>query len=627
MASSLRRLWPRTFFAQLVLATILVQTMMLGTFITWVVISQRNQAEQRTNSRIAGQLHRLAEASAKQLEHGDNSGLQDVLELAEIAPTIQATRLTDLQGKTLAVSDTGRDRGLDAEELKVLPGATRQQIFKIRNGQPEAVTPVLQHGRPIALLWLEPNPSISFSTANTVARIALSYGAFALLANLLPLFLITRSMTRPLVKLSDATQSVVDNVRAEALFPLPVTTANEAGVLTVNFNTMVRELGAQRSGLMDTLALLDSMLGNAPIGFAFFNRDFQFVRLNGFFAEMSGHSPEAHVGLPVTEIHAGGFGERMQACLFEVFQTGRAIRDVEISTEPAAIGSPQRTWLMNFYPVRTQGDSVRWVGVIVSEITGRLAAEETLRKTEKLAAAGRLAASVAHEINNPLEAVTNLLFILYHYEPMEEQARSYISTAQAELSRVAEITQQTLRFYRQSVSRSNTDLAEVMSSIVTLYHPRFTSARIEVVKRFRPGTELFCFGGEMRQLLANLIVNAVDAMSSGGTLFLRARAGSGPRSDGSRGDGVHVLVADTGTGMSPETLAKIFEAFFTTKQATGTGLGLWVSEEIVRKHGGTLRVRSRQGDRSGTCFWMFFPHAGQGEIQSTEDGSASPLLS
>ena len=597
---------------QLVLGTVLVQTLTLGIFITYIVISQRNQAQGRTNARIAGQLHRLSVASARQLAHGDNSGLQDVLELAEIAPTIQATRLTDLEGKTLAVSDAGRNRGLDADELKVLPTATMQQIFKIRNGQPEAVTPVLRDGKPIALVWLEPNPSISFSTANTVARIALSYGAFALLANLLPIFLLTQAMTRPLRRLSDATQSIVHKVGTDEVFPLPVTTANEAGVLTVNFNTMVRELEEQRSGLLETLALLDSMLGNAPIGFAFFDGDSRFVRLNGFFAEMSGHPPSAHIGVPVTNIHVGGFGERLQACVAEVFQTGKAIRDVEIAAEPTEDGMPRRTWLMSFYPVRTQADAVRWVGVIVSEITDRLAAEETLRKTEKLAAAGRLAASVAHEINNPLEAVTNLLYILHHHEPMDAHALGYIQTAQAELARVAEITQQTLRFYRQSVSRSRTDLAEVLSSIVALYQPRITAAHIAVVKDFRDGTELFCFGGEIRQLLANLIVNAVDAMPAGGTLSLRARHGCGRLQDGTWGNGVHVSVSDTGTGMSPQTMAKIFEAFFTTKQATGTGLGLWVSDEIIRKHGGSIRVRSRQGQKSGTCFWMFFPYATSG---------------
>jgi PAS domain S-box-containing protein len=627
MATSLRRLWPRTFFAQLVLGTILVQTLLLGAFITWVVISQRNSAQERTNARIAGQLHRISMASAAQLARGDHAGLQNVLELAEIAPTIQATRLTDLQGKTLAVSEGGRDRGLDAEELKVLPTATRQQIFKIRNGQPEAVTPVIQNGKPIALVWLEPNPSVSFSTANTVARIALSYGAFALLANLLPIFLITRSMTRPLTRLSAATQSVVHEVGSAEVFPLPVTTANEAGLLTVNFNTMVRELEEQRRGLLETLALLDSMLGNAPIGFAFFDRDSRFVRLNGFFAAMSGQVPSAHIGWPVTEIHVGEFGQRLQGCIEQVFSNGRAMRDVEIGAESTGDGMPRRTWLMNFYPVRTQLDAVRWVGVIVSEITDRLAAEEALRKTEKLAAAGRLAASVAHEINNPLEAVTNLLFILHHHQPMDEQALVYIETAQAELARVAEITQQTLRFYRQSVSRSRTDVAEVMTSIVTLYQPRITAARISVVKDFGEGTHLLCFAGEIRQVLANLIVNAVDAMPAAGILTLRARAGRGRLQDGGWGDGVHVSVADTGTGMSPQTKAKIFEAFFTTKQATGTGLGLWVSEEIIRKHRGIIRVRSRQGERSGTCFWIFLPNPSPDVARTAAVASQASLSS
>jgi signal transduction histidine kinase len=599
----MRRFLPRTFFAQLVLGTIVVQTLLLGVFLAWVVISQRNLARGRTRVRMEQQMSRLSAACSKAYNLGDIDRVRDVLELAEIAPTIEATRLTDLAGKTLVASKKARSTGLDPQEVAVLPTATTPHIFSIGNGQPEAVTPVFRDGKPVALLWLEPNSSVTFNTASTISGIALTYGAFALLANLLPIFLIVQTMTRPLRTLSEATQNVLRPGTDGGAFPLPVTSSNEAGLLTVNFNTMVSELEQQRGGLLETLALLDSMLGNAPIGFAFFDHEFCYVRLNGFFAEVSGLPLDAHLGLRPTDVYPGALGNSMETSLDEVFSSGEAIRNVEL----AGNNTPMRTWLMSFYPVRTKIEAVRWVGVIVTEITERLQAEETLRKTEKLAAAGRLAASVAHEINNPLESVTNLLYILQHHEPMDAQAIEFINTAQAELARVAEITQQTLRFYRQSVSRSNTNIAEIMNSIVTLYQPRMTAAHVDVVKQFDVDAMLFCFGGEMRQLLANLIVNAVDAMPVGGTLTLRVRHGRGKPAGAPWSDGIHIVVADTGMGMSEATRAKIFEAFFTTKAATGTGLGLWVSEEIIRKHGGTVRVRSRQGERSGTCFWMFFP--------------------
>ena len=598
----MQRFLPRTFFAQLVLGTIVAQTLLLGVFITYIVISQRGLARERTRARMESQLSRLSAAAGKAYTSGDLDRMSDVLELAEIAPTIEATRITDRAGNTLVASKKARPSGLDRQELAVLPSATDPHIFSIGNGQLEAVTPVFGDGKPTALLWLEPNASVTFNTAWTISRIAFTYGAFALLANLMPIFLIVQTMTRPLRTLSEATQSVLRDTIGIPAFPLPVTSTNEAGLLTINFNTMVQELEEQRSGLLETLALLDSMLGNAPIGFAFFDREFRYVRLNGFLADVSGMSIAQHIGLRASQVYTGRMGLRMEERLAEVFSNGVAARNVELTSD---VGN--RTWLMSFYPVRPQAETVRWVGVIVTEITERLQAEETLRKTEKLAAAGRLAASVAHEINNPLESVTNLLYILRHHEPMDAQAIEYISMAQAELARVAEITQQTLRFYRQSVSRAQTNLAEIMDSIVTLYQPRMTAAKVQVVKQFDREAVLFCFGGEIRQLFANLIVNAVDAMTHGGILTLRIRRGRGKPQGQDWSDGIHVIVADNGTGMSAATRAKIFEAFFTTKAATGTGLGLWVSEEIIRKHGGSIRVRSRQGNCSGTCFWMFFP--------------------
>ncbi len=604
----MNRLFPKTFFAQLVLSTVVVQTLFLGLFITYIVVSQRTLAAQRTRVRMLQQLEKLSKAIEKPMDRGDTASVHDVLDISEIAPTIQGARLTDLAGHTLAMSQNGRSGGLDPFEQAVLASAARQrQIVPIKNGQLEGVAAVLRDGKPVGLLWLEPNPAVTLNTANTIVRIALTYGGFALLANLLPIFLITQTMTRPLRRLTEATQRVIRRPGPGLDFPLPITSSNEAGTLTKRFNTMVGELEEQRSGLLETLALLDSMLGNAPIGLGFFDRDLRHVRLNGTLAEMYGLPAGGPLGLRATELYPGSLADELEAHVAAVFETGRPARDVELSGPMPKEHGAKRTWSMQFYPVQPKNDAIRWVGVIVVDITDRLRAEETLRKTEKLAAAGRLAASVAHEINNPLESVTNLLYLLQIHQPMEKTALEYVSIAQAELARVAHITQQTLRFYRQTASRSDTNIPEVLLSILQLYGMRISAARIRVEQKFRGVPHLLCYSGELRQLFANLIVNAVDAMPGGGCLSLRVRRGSGVAVGAVWCDGVHVTVADNGTGMSPETQAKIWEAFFTTKQATGTGLGLWVSEEIVRKHGGTVRVRSRQGERSGTCFRIFLP--------------------
>jgi signal transduction histidine kinase len=216
-------------------------------------------------------------------------------------------------------------------------------------------------------------------------------------------------------------------------------------------------------------------------------------------------------------------------------------------------------------------------------------------------------AGIAHEINNPLEAVTNLLYLLRTHDGLDRTATHLVSTAEAELARVSEITQQTLRFYRQSTYPSRVSLPDILTSIATLYQSRITAAAVTLSTRFRGETEIFGFGGELRQLFANLIGNALDAMPSGGQLRLSVRRGHGRGAGGQWCPGVRVSVIDTGMGMSEETRRRIFEAFFTTKESTGTGLGLWVSEEIVRKHAGTMQVKSRQHAPSGTAFSIFLP--------------------
>ena len=286
----------------------------------------------------------------------------------------------------------------------------------------------------------------------------------------------------------------------------------------------------------------------------------------------------------------------------------------ELNTPLLGDAGPLRSWLINVYPVKATSEAVRWVGAIVVETTERKRAEDALRKTEKLAAAGRLAASIAHEINNPLEAVINLLYLLRHHPSLDQEALAYADLAQHEISRVAEMTQQTLRFYRQTTLPAVANIAELLDSVLTLFTGRLVALQIEVSLDTGPDVDLFCFSGELRQLFANLIGNAIDAMGQGGHLRLSARR-SRSWVDGS--PGIRVFVADNGCGMTEATRARIFEPFFTTKETTGTGLGLWVSSEIIAKHNATVRLASRPAEaanrrQSGTVFMLFFPQDGIG---------------
>ena len=232
-------------------------------------------------------------------------------------------------------------------------------------------------------------------------------------------------------------------------------------------------------------------------------------------------------------------------------------------------------------------------------------AEEALRRSEKLAVTGRMAASIAHEINNPLESVTNLLFLMRTTNNLDEM-REYQRLAEQELARVSEITTQTLKFYREPMEHGSTDIPEVIDSVMALYHPKMMSRNVRVEKELEGITTMAAGAGELRQVFANLIGNALDAMHAGGRLRIRARRarefGSGERS------GIRISIADTGTGIPVEIREKVFEPFVSTKGDTGTGLGLWVTSEIVRKHEGTIRLRSSvEPGHRGTVFTIFMP--------------------
>jgi PAS domain S-box-containing protein len=262
----------------------------------------------------------------------------------------------------------------------------------------------------------------------------------------------------------------------------------------------------------------------------------------------------------------------------------------------------------------------RQLAAFVADLTLQKKSEELLRRTEKLAVAGRLAASIAHEINNPLEAITNLLYLVGK-TPLNEDARSYLELASHELDRVAQITVQTLRFHRRSSRPVETDFADLVESVLPLFESRTRLLHASIEPRFRSSPKVLVHDGEIRQVVANLISNAADAMGESGRLLLRIAAASHPRTGV---PGVALTVADTGHGMSPETVARIYEPFFSTKGATGTGLGLWVSLEIVEKHEGALRVRSRVAgpNRSGgTVFRLFLPLTHMFSAPDSEAGS------
>jgi PAS domain S-box-containing protein len=247
-------------------------------------------------------------------------------------------------------------------------------------------------------------------------------------------------------------------------------------------------------------------------------------------------------------------------------------------------------------PVRdAEGKIKRWFGT-GTDIEDFKRAQEALVRSEKLASTGRMAATIAHEINNPLAAAMNAVYLVRMEENLAPHLGELLTTVDEELRRAAQITRQTLGFYRENGKAEAVMVQDVVESVLQLYGKRISNKGVTVSREYRPTPLVLTSTGELRQVIANLVANAVDASSPGSKLRVRTGLVSGF---------VTITVADTGCGISRESRARLFEPFFTTKNALGTGLGLWVSQELVKKHGGSIRVHSQAG--RGTVFTVYLP--------------------
>jgi signal transduction histidine kinase len=258
-----------------------------------------------------------------------------------------------------------------------------------------------------------------------------------------------------------------------------------------------------------------------------------------------------------------------------------------------------------YQPLREANGNVSGIIVLGVDVTDRKMAQDALLRSEKLAAAGLLASSIAHEINNPLEAVTNLLFLARN-AAVSPIAKEFLESADTELRRVAAVVTKSLQFHRQYSKPLPVHIDFLIDSTLSLYQSRITQAEIAIERRSRTSPSITCLDGEIRQVLNNVVGNAIDAITTqGGSLLIRSRSATHWTTGRC---GVLVTVADNGPGISRHNLSKIFEPFFSTKGEQGTGLGLWISKEIIERHQGVLRVKSREGEtRSGTVFTLFLP--------------------
>lgn len=604
------RWWPRSIRWQMLLGLVLLEAISIALFALLLFRLQEQDLRHRVLHRVAHQTTALALEAEEALQGNHPEWVALAVRLAGQAPSVYVTRITDASGSVLSSSRGGSPeqpvKAVERAELQQINGRA-PRVFSLGHDRWEGVQAIYAGQTLRGYAWVESDPAWDRQPMADIFHGIILFGVIWVIASIVVVTLVGRTISRPLATLYRGTKALMASPESSDVFPLPITVENEFGDLISAFNNMVASIQEQRAGLSDTLSILDSMLANAPVGLAFFDRHLRFVRVNQVFASLTQIPLSRHLGRTPTELLAAEVAGPLEEALETVFESEASVREIELSGQAPKENFPWN-WLVSVYPIRTTGQQVRWAGIIVRDVTERSRAEETLRRTEKLAATGRLAASIAHEINNPLEAITNLLFLLKNFSGVGQPALQYITMAEHETRRITEIAQQTLRFYRQSTSPIRANVDELINSVLDLYKGRMNTLTIRIERQFDKETTLFCFEGEIRQVIANLIGNAVDATPEGGRLIVRAR----PSHDWGNPEsvGVRLTVADTGSGMTPEVRSRIFEAFYTTKDATGTGLGLWVSHEIIVKHRGHVRVRSRAaepGHSGGTVFQVFLP--------------------
>jgi len=366
---------------------------------------------------------------------------------------------------------------------------------------------------------------------------------------------------------------------------------------------MRREAAEQKAALTVEINRARQFAGEAlehvPIAFCTMDTEYHITYMNPAAAQLGMRSGKSLIGASLWDLYPEVLSTEVETNI------RRAMDErVPVEFEQFFTGSEGEAWFQfSVFPQPGEG-----IILYCSNTTETRKAEQALRRSEQLAAAGRLAASIAHEINNPLEAVTNLLFLAKNDLGLSSSSKELLEIADKELQRLSHITARSLKFYRQRTAPTKTPLEEVLDSVVYFHDPAIRVRGITIERRFHPAPLVLCQPGEIQQVFTNLISNALDAVPDKGRLILEVRP-----STSRSATGVAVTVADNGSGIDAQMLQRLFHPFVTTKGEAGTGLGLWVSKGILDKHHATIAVRTKPG--CGTAFRIFFP--------TSEEGSSS----
>jgi PAS domain S-box-containing protein len=389
-----------------------------------------------------------------------------------------------------------------------------------------------------------------------------------------------------------------------SLSPLQVNDAPAACMVVTDLRELKKSEGVIAAG-----NLARSILEHATEAIAVCDQDGRIVMANEALRQLCGREPLLeHLDnlLPLEVV----IGNSETGPVTRPFSVATALNGNRIKAEEVLLRSPEdrsreqdgKSWLLLTSGPTMIGTQVVGCVLTLLDVTHRKMAEKALLRNEKLAATGQLAASIAHEINNPLAAIHNLLFLIEN-EKDAKNIQSYAAMATSELMRVSHITKQTLAFYRDLTNPEKVEISQVLDEVLALYAKEIDARKVVIEKAYDIPGVVDGFRGELRQVFANLIRNAIQALNTGGRLRLYVK----PTRHGGK-QGVGIFVMDNGAGIKPEVRSRIFEPFFTTKGQKGTGLGLWVARDLVLKHSGFIQVRSSVTPGcSGSCFFVFFP--------------------
>ena len=328
------------------------------------------------------------------------------------------------------------------------------------------------------------------------------------------------------------------------------------------------------------------------------NLDGTITSWNDAATRVFGYSPKEIIGASILKL----IPEHLHSDEKTIIESIRAGRRIEhFETVRLAKDGRLIDVSLTVSPIKDEEGRVIGASKILRDISGRKRMEQSLLQAEKIAATARMAATIAHEVNNPLEAVMNLLYLLRE-KITDDEGRGFLATAEEELGRVSHIAKQTLGYYREHAAASLASVSEIAEHALTIYEPRCTAAGIAVKRSIDPSTMLVLRRGEIMQVISNFIVNSIYAMPEGGTLSLSVSDVSNPR------EGVVLTVEDDGVGIAPTDLPRVFDAFFTTRTTVGTGIGLFVAKQFIEGHGGRISIESdRELEKHGTIIRVFLP--------------------